>query len=113
VACRTGVEHRVEIKVCWQADDHVEPGGDDGGTKCHPAETGRRGEGLGRGAAVDDMLGVETLEGSDGMAVVAELAVVVIFDDERVVCCRPAEELVAALGCKGYLVGAENAIHRL
>ena len=49
-----------------------------------PAEAQGRGQRLARRAEVDDPLGSEALERADRRAVVAELGVVVVLDDERV-----------------------------
>ena len=45
---------------------------------------------------MDDPLGVEALHRTDRGAVIAELGVVVVLDDQPVVAARPGDELVAA-----------------
>lgn len=59
----------------------------------HPAQAHARGERLARRAEVCDVLGGERLDRADGAAVVAELAVVVVFDEERPRARGPAREL--------------------
>jgi hypothetical protein len=52
----------------------------DGWRCAEPAQAQARGEGLAGGAGVDDVAGIELLEGADGLPVVAELTVVVVFE---------------------------------
>ena len=54
-------------------------------------------EALARGAGVDDVLGCERLHRPDGLAVVAELAVVVVLDDQAVGVDRPFDRAPAPL----------------
>lgn len=56
------------------------------------------GEGLAGGAGVDDVVRIEALHRADGLAVVAVLAVVVVFDDEGVAVRGPRDEGRAAAG---------------
>ena len=60
-----------------------------------PAETQRRADGLRGRAEVDDPIGREALERADRHAVVAELGVVVVLDDQGVAAARPGDELAA------------------
>ncbi len=57
----------------------------------HPAQPQAGGEGLAGGAEVDHAPGVEVLEGADGLAVVAELAVVVVLQDQAAGAARPVD----------------------
>src|ERR671930_595846 len=69
-----------------------------GGDEPPQAQRGR--EGLRRGPEVGDPLGVEALQRSDGLAVVAELRVVVVFDDDPRTLARPRQQLAAALAAE-------------
>ena len=60
-----------------------------------PAEPQPRREGLADRPRVRDPLGVESLQRADGRAVVAEVAVVVVLDDQPVHGPRPVEEFGA------------------
>src|SRR4051794_1407615 len=63
-----------------------------------PADAQRGREALRRRARIDDPLGVQALQRADRAAVVAELGVVVVLDDQPVGLARPREQLGAALG---------------
>src|SRR5258708_3031990 len=67
------------------------------------------GEGFGGGAEVDDVVRVEALEGADGLAVVAELAVVVVLQDQSAGASGPVDgggaAVVAEGDAHGELVG--------
>ena len=73
-------------------------------------ERGR--EGLARRAGVDDPVGVEALERSDGRAVVAVLGVVVVLDCDRVARAQPGQQGRSSLAGEhdagGVLVGGRQ-----
>ena len=71
---------------------------DQAGRKDEPAEPQGGRERLGAGAAVGDEVGREALQRSDRLAVVAELGVVVVFEDQRAAVARPGDKRRAALG---------------
>ena len=64
----------------------------------HPAEPHRGGQALADRADVDHALGVETLDGADGLAVVAELPVVVVLQDHPAPRACPVDHRCPALG---------------
>jgi hypothetical protein len=80
-----------------------------GGRAEDPAKAQRRRQGLADRAKRHDPVGREALQRPDRLAVVAELCVVVVFDDDAVAFRRPREQFVAPLGCQddpaGPLVG--------
>ena len=63
-----------------------------------PAEAQARGQHLARGSRIDHVVPVETLDGADRLAVVAELGVVVVLDDQRAAADGPVDEGGATLG---------------
>ena len=65
-----------------------------------PAQAQSRRQGLRHAADVGDPPGVEALQRADGLAVVAELGVVVVLDDQAVAVRRPGEELAPALAAE-------------
>ena len=75
------------------------------------ADPQRRREHLGQRAEVDDStVGVESLQRLERPAGVAELAVVVVLDDRRVVCRRPAQQGQAA--CVGQHDAERELVRR-
>ena len=73
---RLGLEHRLDQRAREHEPRQPQPGR----------------ERLARGAGVDDVLGIEALERARGLAVVAELAVVVVLDHDRPALARPGHE---------------------
>ena len=69
-------------------------------------------EGLARRAGVDDPVGIEALERSDGRAVVAVLGVVVVLDRDRAGLAHPGQQGRSPLGGErnagGVLVGGRQ-----
>src|ERR1700694_1270198 len=72
-------------------------GTDQRGGQRQPAEGHSRSERLGDGAKIDYAIGRETLQRAERRAVVAELGVVVVLDDETSLAC-PAHDRAAPLG---------------
>ncbi len=67
----------------------------------HPGEAQARAECFGRGAYVHDLIRCHSLDGADRLPVVAELAVVVVLDDEATGRARPCGECVTSCGVQG------------
>jgi hypothetical protein len=70
---------------------------DQAGRKDEPAESQGGRERLGARAAVGNEVGREALERSDRLAVVAELRVVVVFEDQRAAVAGPGNEVGTSL----------------
>jgi hypothetical protein len=64
----------------------------------HPTKPQSRGECLAGGSEIDHAVGIERLQGTDGRAVVTQLGVVVVLDDERGVGACPGDCRCAAFG---------------
>ena len=73
------------------------PGGDDGGAssagKQQPAESEGGCEGLGDGARQHDRVRRQALQGAGGPAVVAQLGVVVVLENQGAARARPGDQL--------------------
>ena len=84
----------------------------------HPGQPQAGGQGLAGGAQVDDAVRVEALEGADRLAVVAELAVVVVLQDQAAGAPGPVDGGGPPVGVQrdagGELVGGgqQDRAHR-
>ena len=79
---------------------------DQGRRHQQPAETDPGGQGLAQRAQGDDPVGRESLQGADGLPVVAELGVVVVLQDDPVDLRRPRDQRLASLGPQRHPGGA-------
>ena len=67
-----------------------------------PAEPKPRRQRLTRRTHIDDMFGIDAVQRTDRAAVVAEFAVVIVFDDHAAGSSRPINDRRAAVGMQGH-----------